>query len=583
MKRWGAWMIVLAVLAGIIGTPAALAANVPGGKEITIQYKGETILGNLQNVWMDEQRNMMGVSFYCDDLKDHIKMETDGDDLIIIVPVLARISAGGETLRPMDATFYQTEVLWFFDTESKPDTVTFYPYGDDDPTQEVTVDASSGIILKAESAPAPDTGSEPSPEPIAPAGDNAPVAAILAELGNGAKDSWEKAIYGAGAAMISQDGDTYICSLRSFNPRLKSLPNYSHHKQAWLEAFFANVQAFDLEVSLELNNGAPVPASLKALKTAVTKAAKAAKDAFGQKSVREAIVDLLLPKPVDSDAEANGYGELRGEYHALVSSNPAFTGMDSVQLTPLFYAQRKQSLDVKEGPHALRLNCTGADPAALLEGGRKALMDRFSKVYKANEMERYEIREAFADELAKQAAAIRKKGGQAHAFALNIDELSQGDFGAEYGAYMQSFDPEPVLDRLVDDIQQLPDAPAQPFPKNGRISGSKSGTKVILKTPSDGLARYVQVRGASDDKMAVDMFIRPGGSATVNVPQGKYYLLIASGETWHGMEGLFGSAGNYSESEEVGVPSRNYYLTLTLGVSNGDTGLYRSDPGAFQR
>lgn len=409
------------------------------------------------------------------------------------------------------------------------------------------------------------------------------VSTLLDELGETAEDPWEKAIYDADADGVSQSGETVTFALRSFDPKLKSLPDYSENKQAWREGFIENIQSYDLEVALTLVDGEPDSASVKSLKSAVTKAAKSSQSTFDQKSVRIALADLLLPTPVSDDASATGRGEMYPEYQELVSTNAAFAGRDSVQLTPLFYAQSKQTMNVKGGPHALVLNCVGANPPALIEDARKSLMDQLSRVYKANEMDESEIEEKFAEALAEKAATVRKKGGEAYSLVLDIDAMIGGDFGADYGAYMQSYDPEPVLAELIGEVKALPDAPAQDFPKSGRISGGKSGTKVIVKAPKDDVGRYVQMRDFGTDEMLADMFIRSGGSATVYVPKGMYYLLIASGETWYGVEGLFGDKGTYSQTGETEILSKQYYHTLTLSAGEGDIYVYGSNPSAFQR
>lgn len=593
-----ALMLALSFVSSALGEPAQAEKST-----IEIQYGDEVITGTLGIVGIDDRWGKMTVSFLCEDLQDHIKMETSDGGLSIIVPVLAQISVNGETLKAVDATFYQAEAFWFFDTEQKPDTVTFYPHGDDDPAKAVTVDAVSGVILGEEETSSPAAEPEPmaEPEPAqepAPASEVAPeaeptqaavpasggydIAALLGELREAASDPWEQAIYGAGADTISQNDESITFALRSYDPKLKSLPKYEDDQQLWLDSLFENVRTHDLELTLALANGEADSASLKSLKSKVAAAAKEAKAGFDQKSVRVALAELLLPTPVHDDAAASGWGEIDAVYHELVSSNPAFEGLDSVQFTPLFYAQTKQTLNVKDGPHALTLNCTGANPEELIEDARKSLLDRLSKVYKSNEMGEYEIEEAFADTLAEKAAAIRKKGSYAYALTLDIDAVMEGDFGADYAAYMQSFDPEPALISLISDVQALPDAPAQPFPKSGRISGSKSGTKVIIKAPKDDMGRYVQMRNSDSDEMTVDLFITSGGSATVYVPQGMYYLLIASGETWYGVEGLFGDNGSYSETAETEILSKKYYHTLTLNAGEGDISMYGSSPSAFR-
>lgn len=379
------------------------------------------------------------------------------------------------------------------------------------------------------------------------------VAAALQSLAEQAKDPWEKAIYEASAKEATQDGSSVRFLLRSFNLDPKSMPDYAEDPQAWRDEFFARVSAYGLEASLVIAGDAPDSASIRKLKGVVTKAAMAAKTAFGQKTVRTALMDLL------------------------------FEGDGSGALAPLLAAQSKQSLSAKNGPHELALTWTGANPSSLIEDAYKSVLEQLSKVHKANAMDESDIGARFADALAKKAASIRKQGGKAYAFTLDIDKLSTGDFGVAFEEYVRLFDPAFALSQLIYEVRAMPDAPPQPFPQSGRINGGKSGTKVTIKGPDDDVGRYVQMRNSETDGIAADMFIRSGGSVTVYVPQGMYYLLIASGERWYGMEELFGSGGNYSKTAETEVLSKDYYHTITLESSSGGNMLvYESNPDAFK-
>lgn len=48
----------------------------------------------------------------------------------------------------------------------------------------------------------------------------------------------------------------------------------------------------------------------------------------------------------------------------------------------------------------------------------------------------------------------------------------------------------------------------------------------------------------------IDVYLRPGRTVKIHVPLGRYRLLIASGDSWYGMEHLFGDRGGYAEAEE---------------------------------
>ena len=459
-------------------------------------------------------------------------------------------------------------------------------------------DLLDAILANAAKIPAAGNGSaqddDPEPQPTATpvdiaspssAGGGFDLDDLLSVLADDAKDPWEEAIYRKGAEEVSREGDTVTFSLRSFDPKLKSLPNYNKDREGWLEGFFENASAYNLVVTLKLKDGEPDSASLKALKAAVTKAANDSMNAFDQVLVREAIVNLLLPTPVNSEEILCNRGLMNGDYCDFIEENAEPYWPTPVQFAPLFYAQSKQSLNVKEGPYSLKLNLTGANPGVLLEDARKATMDVLSKAYKSNAMTEEEIEKAFANELGKKAAALRKKGGEARVYTLDIDKLAQGDLGSgDHYDYMEEYDYSSVFERLVDDVRSLPDAPAQPLPKSGRISGSKSGTSVTINMmEGDTSNYYVQMRSADSDEMIVDMFIRARDSATVKVPKGMYYLLIASGDIWYGIDALFGDLGYYSSTANTEILSSDYLHTLTIGVNNGNVSMYRSDPDAFRK
>ena len=122
-------------------------------------------------------------------------------------------------------------------------------------------------------------------------------------------------------------------------------------------------------------------------------------------------------------------------------------------------------------------------------------------------------------------------------------------------------------DALINQAAALPDAPQpQPFPETGRISGSTSGTKVIVKVLSDGLARYIQLRNDNTGDIMVSAFIRPGGSCTLYVPRGDCYVLYASGTAWYGEKLMFGNEGSYRRSVTFEVKGSDYFHTITLGT-----------------
>jgi hypothetical protein len=106
---------------------------------------------------------------------------------------------------------------------------------------------------------------------------------------------------------------------------------------------------------------------------------------------------------------------------------------------------------------------------------------------------------------------------------------------------------------------------------------------VIVRAPEGTEGFYVQFRKMETDERSVDLFVRPGGSATVYVPRGDYYLMVASGETWYGVEDglLFGDYGDYTQTEETQIKGSDYYHTFRLHVDDGNMSGYEAAPDEF--
>ncbi|MDR0929597.1 MAG: hypothetical protein LBM74_07790 [Oscillospiraceae bacterium] len=118
--------------------------------------------------------------------------------------------------------------------------------------------------------------------------------------------------------------------------------------------------------------------------------------------------------------------------------------------------------------------------------------------------------------------------------------------------------------------------PTRDFPESGRISGSTSGTKVIVKAPYGNSGYYVQFRLTKTNEKTVDLFVRPGESATVYTKPGTYYLMVVSGETWYGLEGsrLFGENGEYYQTYDTEIKGSGYTHTISLDkTADGNLGI----------
>lgn len=393
------------------------------------------------------------------------------------------------------------------------------------------------------------------------------ISLVLFEEAKDVTDPWTLAILEAGAQGVTLQDGAIGFSLRSFNPGLKSIEETEPAE--FLGHLFENASAYDLVCSLVVTDDGGLAATEKARKAlmkAIQKAAGQSKKAFDDKKVRAALAGYLL-----------GSGAYDMEYTVPLGD-----------FSPLFSAQSKQTLSVKDGPHALKLGTTGAKTEDMIKKAYTAALQRLSKQEGAKDLSESAIASVFLEELNAQAAALKKKGKEKREFVINLDELFSKEYryaGDDFNDFLYDFSGaySSNLTDLKKAVSDFPDYPAVDFPKSGRVDGSKSGTKVIYKIPKDGSARFIQMRKVGSGELAVSAFIRPGEKATVRVPKGMYYILMAAGENWYGEKYLFGDSGYCGRTEDVQIMGSNYYHTFTLGgVENGNTSIYDADPSEFQ-
>ncbi|MDR0929303.1 MAG: hypothetical protein LBM74_06255 [Oscillospiraceae bacterium] len=594
MKRCFAWFLLIAMLVSMGMAQGALAEaekpNEPGTAVVMIQGHGLTAFVRYSGSAMNEERGMMGVTVVTVDAAPLYSVGmSDARELAFTIPLWAEIIVDGVTLQSDDLEFVQDGITWFFDTDQVPDTLILYPHDDpDNLSARVHIDTKTGLIVDASALSQttetvfPLTLAETQqPAPMPPAVyTNANVNAALAKLAEETTDPWRKAIYEAGARDVAQSDGVVSFALRSFNPGLKDLGDYEKDKDAWMAGFAQAVQAYDLAVSLDFSKGdEPTSTSLTALKSAVNSAASKSKNAFDEVAVRVAIAERMLPLPTETLGSGAPF-VLTKAYSALLTSD------DMAQLlVPLYYAQTSQKMSVADGPHALKLKCKGIDSLALLEEMEGQVISELSKRHLANNMTEDEIEAYAVENLCARAEVVREKSVSSYDFIFDIDAFFEGDFGEDYDDYMKAYtdDYETVLLVIAYRVWGMPDYPALDFPKSGRISGSTRGVKVIVRAPEGAEGFYVQFRKAETDELSVDLFVRPGGYATIYTPKGMYYVMIASGETWYGLEDglLFGDYGNYTQTENTEIKGGDYYYTLTLQVEDGNVGGYKAAPAAF--
>ncbi len=392
---------------------------------------------------------------------------------------------------------------------------------------------------------------------------------LLAAESEKAKDPWVKAILDAGVSNIQLLDGTLTFMLRSFNPGLKTIKEKDPGE--FMRLLYQNASAYDLKCTLTVTEEEGLAATAKSQKAfvkSVTKAASQSKKGFNDKKARAALAGYLLSNQASQDLRPGAPNE---EFEAL------------------FLMQQKQTLSVSDGPHALRLGTVGVTAEELLLRAYDATYQKLAKQQDANALPQDEIKIAYLQEMKTQAAALKKKGAEKTDFVLDIDRLfdtKDPDAGDAYNSFIFKYDGvyNVQLSALYADVAAMPDYPAVDFPKSGRISGSTGGTKVVIKVPKEGYATLIQMRKVDNDELMVTAFAQPGQSATVRVPKGQYYMLLASGPVWYGDEHMFGDGGYYVRTQDLQIKGSNYYHVITLGgAKEGNMSAYDVEPYEFQQ
>lgn len=402
----------------------------------------------------------------------------------------------------------------------------------------------------------------------------------LAVLAEKSTDPWQKAILLSGPETVSEDEEGLTFFLSPYDPGLAEIRDLSEDPAAFLQAVSGNAMTHSLEIRAVLEGDSFTAKSGKAILTTTKKAAAAAKKAFSDKAVLNAVISVYFPRPEESVRTAEDLAEAT----ITPPANGVLDGFDERSLAILFYGSVKFTLDTSKGPDQLVLNVTGAAPEKILEGAGDAVVARYAKISYSNRTPREEILEEYLIELAGRCLKLRKNGKEKTGIPLRADDLAGSGFGDEYFGYLSRFEFLEGLDAVAEEVGRLPDLAALDLPANGILTGGRSGTKVIVKAPADGKARYVQIRRSWDDRIAATLFIRSGKSVSFKAPQGEHYLLIASGFTWYGEDALFGVDTSLSRTNDFDIPSAKYKVTIPLiPVANGNLGLRGADPSMFHK
>jgi len=367
------------------------------------------------------------------------------------------------------------------------------------------------------------------------------------------KDAWQKAIYQAGAKEVQLNGDNVTFMLRGFQTDLGEPWNYAAgtNPLSWLQSRMKSAGRYALEVSLPVQDGQIPQKGMSALRSAVTKAAAAAKKVFAGNEMTAALKDYF-------------FGE-------------------EIMPAALQAIQKQQKLNGNGGPHAMVFSCVSANPSDLLNAVVKQVADSQAFTVRENRVEGDNLKKLFDRTMTEQAAALLKSAKTKYTVTVDLDDLLTGKNPEDLEEYLASYSESEAFDGLEETVNQLPDRAAIEMPKNGLVFGTNRGTPVTFRISEERGATYILMRSAETDEPIISCFVRGGTKTTVRVPKGKYTIAWCSGPYWYGEQDLFGPNGRYNKSETVEILSTNYQHTFTLEASSdGDVSIYGASPEDFR-
>ena len=409
------------------------------------------------------------------------------------------------------------------------------------------------------------------------------VNAMLLQQTDKLNDAWQKAIYESGAKEIDIDGNTLTFALRSYDAKQKELGKYSaaEDKDKWLLAMLKNASAYDLEISVELENGNIPQKSVNKIKTAVQQAAPKARQFFSGQDFLAALKDYLFPvmerakSAEDLMNPAESFAQFYSGLGNLLDYAPVSVG------AAVFQLQKNLALNVKDGPHAMELSCSSISLAELLSSSARAVLDTQAYL-PAEERGTGDVAGLVAEEFAAEAYKQIQKSGSKSGIVLDVDGLIVDGRPRGYEEYFEGFRWGDTIESLENTLDKLPDIAALPLPKAGLMRGNNRGTTVNFKLSKDSSPTYIIMRD-DYDQIVMACFALAGKTTTVHVPQGQYRIAWCSGPYWYGEEVLFSELGAYSKSETVEIKGSNYTHTFTLESSeDGDVNIYGASPADFQ-
>ena len=411
--------------------------------------------------------------------------------------------------------------------------------------------------------------------------------ALLLQQTDKLNDAWQRAIYESGAKDIDIDGNTLTFALRSYDVKQKELGKYSaaEDKNKWLLAALNNAEAYDLVISVELEDGNVSKKGVNAIKNAVSQAAPKARQFFSGQDFLAALKDFLFPAA--AEAKAKSAADLLTPSDSFIQFYYGLGNLlDNAPVgvaSAVFQLQKNLALNVKDGPHAMELSVSSIPLNDLLSSSAQTVLDTLAYQPAEERGDSDDLVRLVAEEFAAEAYKQIQKSGSKNGILLDVDGLIVDGLPHGYEEYFRSFRWGDTIEKLENTVDLLPDIAAQPMPKNGILKGANRGTTVNFKLSKDSSPTYIIMRDDYSDEIVMSCFALAGKTTTVHVPMGKYQIAWCSGPYWYGEEILFGDLGAYSKSETVEIKGTNYAHTFTLESSaDGDVNIYGASPADFQ-
>ena len=268
------------------------------------------------------------------------------------------------------------------------------------------------------------------------------------------KDPWLTAIYTAGPEDIKLAENEVVFQMRDYAFPGLTLAE-SDSAETWLRDTVRQALDSQVEVRVQVTDGELGTKSLTSLKTELGKKATQAQKKFGGKDFTSTLKQMLFPSPVS--------GKIK-DATQLLEPDEAFTawmdrhagwmeGAPAAAWSALFYAQKSQTVSFRDGPENVAIECTGANPATLLEQAKQGVLKQLEKESDTQIRSKQEMEELFLSQLATAALKAHSSGKEKTRLTFGMADLLEDENLTDYLEYLSLFEYQSVLDQLCEEAQ----------------------------------------------------------------------------------------------------------------------------------